>query len=67
MKRIPTIVAGLLALAALLTVRAVAADDPAASPAKAPDGFDKAREVPHGHVATEEYDSKALGFKRTPH
>src|SRR4051794_6407387 len=67
MKRILTIVAGVLTLAALSTARAVAADDPApaaAPPAKAPDGFDKPRDVPHGHVATEEYDSKALGFKR---
>ena len=77
MKRISTIVAGVagvLALAAVSTGRAVAADNAApaaapaapaeAAPAKAPEGFDKAREVPHGRVATEEYDSKALGFKR---
>ncbi len=30
----------------------------------APKGFDQARDVPHGNVTTEEYDSKSLGFKR---
>lgn len=30
----------------------------------APAGFDSVKEVPHGQVAVQEYDSSALGFKR---
>ena len=30
----------------------------------APNGFDRVRDVPHGKVATETYDSKSLGFQR---
>jgi enterochelin esterase-like enzyme len=30
----------------------------------APDGFDQPRDVPHGNVASEKYDSKSLGFER---
>jgi len=30
----------------------------------APKGFDRVREVPHGNVATEKYESKSLGFQR---
>jgi len=30
----------------------------------APQGFDQPREVPHGQVKAETYDSKTLGFER---
>jgi enterochelin esterase-like enzyme len=35
-----------------------------AADAPAPAGFDQEREVPHGQVTTDTYDSRALGFKR---
>ena len=41
-----------------LIAPALAADD------AAPQGFDQARDVPHGKVASESYDSKSLGFER---
>jgi enterochelin esterase-like enzyme len=46
------------ALLSLAPATARASDD------TLPEGFDKQRDVPHGKVATEEYDSKSLGLKR---
>jgi len=46
-----------LALVVGVTTTAFAAD-------AAPAGFDQPREVPHGKVVAEKYDSKSLGFER---
>src|SRR4051812_1635338 len=58
-----------LPLAGIVLAAALAVLAAATRPAKAaddvlPQGYDKPRDVPHGQVATEEYDSKTLGFKR---
>jgi len=56
-----------MALVSLLAVAAFAGGrawaDPAAD-AAAPAGFDQPRDVPHGQVTSETYESQTLGFKR---
>jgi enterochelin esterase-like enzyme len=47
-----------LALAGLLATPAFALEE------TAPKGFDEPRDVPHGQVKPETYDSKTLGFER---
>ena len=60
MKATTSISVGLLAIAflAIGPVLARAAEE------AAPQGFDEVRQTPHGKVATDTYQSKALGFQR---
>lgn len=46
------------ALAGSSTARGFAAEE------VAPNGFDQTRDVPHGQVKPETYDSRTLGFER---
>ena len=56
--RIAASLTAALACVLVFQARCLAADD------VLPAGMDQARDVPHGTVISDEYDSKTLGFKR---